>query len=331
MLKGVIVGLFLPGAHLIAQTLVGAGYLAPVPVSVAPGQIATFYVSGLYLGIVPTPAPPTSPTPSTGLTATLQQNGNSIPAPIQSLLPISLCPNGSIIAVAACGSLMAITVQIPYELVPICPLCAQPLYISATPPELVISLNGQPGTPIQLNPVGDQVHALTACDVALAPPSAAQPNLTGLPCTPLVTHSNGTPVSASSPANVGEALTAWVFGLGQTTPSATTGQPAKAAAPTAETFYLGFNYQVNALPEKPYTGEPDVRPPQPLYAGLAPGFVGLYQVNFIVPPAPPNGLPQCTGAAEGTSIAQSNLTVSIGGQFSFDGAGICVATQIPVD
>jgi len=27
----------------------------------------------------------------------------------------------------------------------------------------------------------------------------------------------------------------------------------------------------------------------------------------------------------------SNLTVSFGGGFSFDGAGICVATQIPVD
>jgi uncharacterized protein (TIGR03437 family) len=148
----------------------------------------------------------------------------------------------------------------------------------------------------------------------------------------LVTHSNGTLVSASSPASAGEALTAWVFGLGQTSPAATTGQAAS-ASPTAETFFLNFNYQVNALPAKPYTGDPDNQPPQPLYAGLAPGFVGLYQVNFVVPPAPPNGLPQCTGAgaASGTNVAQSNLTVSIGGQSSFDGAGICVATQIPVD
>jgi uncharacterized protein (TIGR03437 family) len=238
---------------------------------------------------------------------------------------ISLCPNGIIIAINACGSLLAITVQIPYELVPICPSCAPPpLSIFATPPELVMtSANGQAAAPIELNPVGDEVHVLTACDVALGTPPQA-PNLTGLPCAPLVTHSNGTLVSAGSPASAGETLTAWVFGLGQTNPAATTGQPAS-TAPAAETFNLNFNYSVNALPTKPFTGDPDRVPLVPVYAGLAPGYVGLYQVNFTIPPQPPNGTPQCANAV------QSNLTVSVGGQFSFDGAGICVATQIPVD
>jgi uncharacterized protein (TIGR03437 family) len=139
--------------------------------------------------------------------------------------------------------------------------------------------------------------------------------------------------TAALPANVGEALTAWVFGLGQTTRAATTGQPAP-ASPTAETFNLNFNYQVNSLATKPYTGEPDRVPLTPLYAGLAPGYVGLYQVSFIVPAQLPNGTPICAqpGAfAPGANVPQSNLTVSIGGQFSFDGAGICVATQIPLD
>jgi uncharacterized protein (TIGR03437 family) len=55
----------------------------------------------------------------------------------------------------------------------------------------------------------------------------------------------------------------------------------------------------------------------PLYSGLVPGYVGLYQINFIVP-QPPAGILSCSGTV------QSNLTVSVGGQTSFEGAGICV-------
>ncbi len=183
---------------------------------------------------------------------------------------------------STCGFLTAITVQIPYELVPVCPLCAKP--VSATPPLLTISENGQALTSIELNPLADEVHVLTACDVALGPPPQP-PNLTGLPCAPLVTHTNGTLVSAASPANPGETLTAWAFGLGQTTPAATTGEPATMGV-TLETFNLDFNYQINALPAKPYTGDPDTIPIHPLFSGLAPGYVGLYQVNFTVPAGP---------------------------------------------
>jgi uncharacterized protein (TIGR03437 family) len=317
MLKGIFFGFLLSNSLLTAQGLVGSGYTAPAPVSVAQGQIATFFVAGL---------------PSlTGITATLQQNG-SIPVPVQLVSAVSLCPDATATPVAGCGSLTAVTVQIPYELGTPCPLCERP--ISAALATLLISQNGQAIGAIELNPVGDEVHVLTACDIALGrsanPPP---PSLNGLPCTPLVTHPDGTLVSASSPANVGEALTVWAFGLGQTTPPAATGQPAK-MAPAAETFNLDFNYQVNALASKPFTGEPDRIPLHPLFAGLAPGYVGLYQVNFVVPPQPPNGTPRCALSgtfAAGSNVSQSNFTVSIGGQFSFDGAGICVATQIPVD
>jgi uncharacterized protein (TIGR03437 family) len=150
----------------------------------------------------------------------------------------------------------------------------------------------------------------------------------------MVTHGDGTLVSASRPAKIGEELAAWAVGLGPTNPPAITGQPSSKGVPTAGTFYLDFSYQVNALPKKPFTGRPDVRPPQPLYTGLVPGFVGLYQVNFVVPPEPINGTPLCAlpgTITPGANVVQSNLTVSIGGGFSFDGAGICVATHIPID
>jgi uncharacterized protein (TIGR03437 family) len=228
--------------------------------------------------------------------------------------------------------LTAITVQIPYELIPTCTeVC--PSFAFAIPPLLTLSQNGQALTSIELNPLADEVHVLTACDVAVGPPTPQPANLTGLPCAPLVTHTNGTLVSAGSPASAGETLTAWTFGLGQTNPAAATGKPA-AMATTVETFNLDFNYQINALPAKPYTGDPDTILIHPLYSGLAPGYVGLYQVNFTVPAGPPNGIARCSqpgAVALGGNAPQSNLTVSIGGQSSFDGAGICVATQIPVD
>jgi uncharacterized protein (TIGR03437 family) len=209
-------------------------------------------------------------------------------------------------------------------------LCARP--VSATPPLLIINQGGQSPAVIELNPLADEVHVVTACDVALG--AAPKPNYTGLPCAPLVTHIDGTLVRASNPANVGETLTVWVFGLGQTNPSASTGQPAKMGAPAAETFNLDFNYSVNALATKPVQTSPDRILIHPLYAGLAPGYVGLYQVNFTVPQGPQNGIAHCAlpgSFAPGSNVPQSNLTVSIGGQFSFDGAGIRVNTQIPVD
>lgn len=316
MFKGVFLGLLF-SCSLIAQNLTGSGYTAPAPVSVAPGQIATFYAAGL--------------TSTAALTATLQQQSGNISAPVLSVRTVSLCPDNLGTPVSVCGSLAAVTVQIPYELVPVCPLCAT--LVSATPTVLAIAQNGQTVSAIQLTPLADEVHILTACDVALGPPTLRQLNLTGLPCEPLVTHTDGTLVSATSPAVFGETITAWAFGLGQTNPASTTGKPASMAT-TAETFNLNFDYEINALPVKPYTGEPDRVPIHPLFSGLAPGYVGLYQINFTVPAGAANGIEQCSlpgAVAPGGNAVQSNLTVSFGGQFSFDGAGICVTTQIPVD
>ena len=320
----ILCGLILASSFVIAQGVVGSGYTGPAPVAVAPGEIATFYISGALGSAGGTP----TPNPSI-IGVSLLQGGGNIGIPVQSLRPVSLCPDVTSVALPACGSLLAATVQIPYEVAVYCALCATP--VSAVPPLLEVSVSGQTTTAFELNPLADAVHVLTECDIALG--ATPQPNHTGLPCTPLVTHADGTMVTASKPANFGEALTVWALGLGQTTPAAVTGQPA-AAAPTVETFNLNFNYAINALPADPYTGEPDVVPLHPAYSGLAPGYVGLYQVNFVVPQGAQNGIEQCTQpgtAAPGGNVVQSNLTVSIGGQFSFDGAGICVATQIPVD
>ena len=94
-------------------------------------------------------------------------------------------------------------------------------------------------------------------------------------------------------------------------------------------FAIDFNYRSNVLatqpagPSFPGTG---MGFPTPAFTGATAGFVGLYQVNFIVPPPPP-GLTPCvdtTAIVPFANAVQSNLTVSVGSAFSFDGAGICV-------
>ena len=331
-------GFFLPAACVFAQTsaTVGAGFTAPAPVSAAPGQILTFFVSGLGVTLTaPVRAPGGKPLPSSlaGISASLRQGGTDQPVPLLDVRPVSTCPAGTLPGASAitCATLTAVTVQIPYELVPLCPLCARP--VAFPPPWIYFSYNGLNGTAIELNPLADQVHILTVCDVAIQASSAPPPsNITGLPCAPLVTHSDGSMVSASNPAAIGEELVAWATGLGATNPAASTGQPPAGAAPTAETFSIDFNFTPNALPVKPWHG---LRPsPVPAYTGLVAGMAGLYQINFVVPPQPGGGTPRCALAgtfAPGANVAQSNLTVSIGGGFSFDGAGICAATLIPVD
>lgn len=320
--------------HAQTGAIVGSGYAAPAPVSVAPGQIVTLFVDGLGVSLSQPARAASGPLPLTlaGITATLRQSADT-PVPLVEVRPVSTCPVGSLAPQTKCASLTAVTMQIPYELTPLCPLCASPTLPAA---QLIVSANGVAAAAISLNALADQVHVLTSCDVVLQTFGTPPPvNTTGLPCTPVVSHTDGSLVSASAPAVPGESLTAWVFGLGQTNPAAATGQPSPKAASSAQTFYLNYNYEVNALAVKPYTGEPDVRPPQPAFAGLAPGFVGLYQINFVVPPEPANGTPQCSvpgTLGPGANVVQSNLTVSLGGSFSFDGAGICIATtHIPVD
>ena len=104
-----------------------------------------------------------------------------------------------------------------------------------------------------------------------------------------------------------------------------TGSAAQSTASTVTAFSIDFNYRSNALATKP--------PPQarrllnPLYTGVTSGFAGLYQVNFVVPPTPPSDLPTCVDPATIVAfgnVVVSNLTVSLGSNFSFDGAGICV-------
>lgn len=89
-------------------------------------------------------------------------------------------------------------------------------------------------------------------------------------------HADYSLITESSPAQPGENISVYLTGLGQVFPPLTAdGQPGSSTA---------FNYTVNTITssiDDPTTGVGTAA--TVLYAGLAPGYAGLYQVNLTVP------------------------------------------------
>jgi uncharacterized protein (TIGR03437 family) len=222
----------------------------------------------------------------------------------------------------ACANLLAVTVQIPFDAPAI---AVSGSNIAVVPSSIAVAVNGVKSSYFGVQPAPDQVHLLTVCDVIVGGSPSFQA-IRGLACAPLITHADGTQVSAILPAKAGEELVAYATGLGQTNPPLTTGQPAAQSSPTVAAFNLNFNYRANAFATAP--GAVGSTVTAPLFTGATKGFTGLYQINFIVP-LPPAGIYPCVdfavpAATSPGTLVQSNLTVSVGSNFSFDGAGICV-------
>jgi large repetitive protein len=83
-------------------------------------------------------------------------------------------------------------------------------------------------------------------------------------------------VTASSPAKPGEVLVIYLSGMGPTNPAVKSGDPAPGLEPLARVTL-------------PPTVMVDNQNADVGFAGLSPGLVGLYQVNFTVPPTAKNG------------------------------------------
>ena len=297
---------FLFAEFALAQqiTVVGAGFFSAVPIPAAPGEILTIHVAGLG-GVNQTVTAASVPLPTTlaGISIAMTQgvNGETIPVPLIAAFPVKTCTD---IQTAGCSQFVGITLQVPYELVPNTP------FVVGRPPnsaQLAITQAGQTAL-VDLEPVYDSVHILRGGD-SITQPGRQAPGTMFL--NPIVTHSDGSPVLQPSPARPGETLVMYAVGLGTTAPSATTGDKSPTAA-TVAPITIGFTFQA----------PPGTSPPSsavPVFAGLTPGFVGLYQINFVVP-QPPTTLQLCI---PGGSPA-SNLSVTLYAQTSLDVAGICV-------
>jgi hypothetical protein len=233
------------------------------------------------------------------------------PVPIFAVSPVSGC--NEVVASPvfhACENVTMITVQIPFWLLP------DPVSPVRRIAELTVSENGAPVVALIVRPHIDQIHVVDGCDAqletAVPPGGACRPG-------PLVIHADGSPVSILNQAKPGEELVLYALGLGVTTPAVKEGEASPTPAASLSVG-LDFDFFPNAGPSKPNQRRDPGTPPVPVFAGLSPGSAGLYQVNFIVP-TPPPGTPTCFGTVH------SNLTVSVIGANSTDGAGICVTVS----
>jgi len=98
-----------------------------------------------------------------------------------------------------------------------------------------------------------------------------------------VTHADGSLVTQASPAVAGETLVLYVTGLGAVSPPVADGAAAP-SNPLSRAVDTSIGIDIEDQNFNRYTS------PSISYAGLAPGFAGLYQINFVVPTGVPTGL-----------------------------------------
>jgi len=302
-MKAAGLGLLLFLSPLFGQTpsvVTSVGYSNPAPVAVAPGQVITLFAytkTKLAQPIVATG----SPLPATlgGFSVSLSQtfSTDAIPVPILSVAPAQTC---SAVVPEACTAYTAITVEVPFELVP----NVQRSRLPENSATLTISDNGDSGEPIALQPVSDRIHILDACDTPLNPQSG--------PCGPVFQHADGSLVSACKPAMAGETISLEAYGLGYADSRVLTGILSPSPAVSVSGVAIDFRFGADPAVTRPDTNA------STLSAQLVPGSVGLYQLAFTVP-TPPDGTADC-------SAVTTNLTVVIARGASFHGAGLCVAT-----
>jgi uncharacterized protein (TIGR03437 family) len=83
-------------------------------------------------------------------------------------------------------------------------------------------------------------------------------------------HGNGTLITSSSPALPGEAIAIYLAGMGPTNVMVPSGQP----TPTTQLDLVSTQPTITVGGQNATV----------TFAGLVPGGIGLYQINFVVPP-----------------------------------------------
>src|SRR5262249_7061541 len=143
-------------------------------------------------------------------------------------------------------------------------------------PKIILNVkaNGATGPDFPMTVSVPGAHLLNSCDSIFGPPSTS--------CYPLITHADGTLVSGDNPAKVGETIAVYAVGLA-----------GDGGNVTGELVFRYLLFPGQRGFQTAYVYNEIV----PDWAGLTPGYVGLYQVNFTVPP-PPAPIFGCVGTSQ---------------------------------
>ncbi len=140
-------------------------------------------------------------------------------------------------------------------------------------------------------------HSGPAIEITLA---AASPALFQLDAkTAVAVHPDGTVITQQAPAKPGEIILLYATGLGQTLPPVPYGQLFNDAAPLVQ--LANFQLVLDGVA----AGRSAVQ-----YAGIAPGFAGLYQINVLLPKATKANPEIRIGFGKQLSIAGIHLPVA---------------------
>jgi hypothetical protein len=271
-------------------TLAAAGYSAPAALQVAPGQVVTLFFRGvgpLAGGQFRSGQASTVPLPATiaGLSARISQpRGPFLPIPIFAVRQEDEC-DGSVVANPAC-LLTSVKVQIPFEIVGDITASATGAFTYAPLAQFTLRVDDEPSRTFPLQPVPDNAHVLTSCDVNWDTATASV-------CDRHIYHGDGTVVSEANSAKRGETVVVYAFGLGHSSFPVRTGDVSPpgqtltlTGAPNYPSVKARFESFVNALSSVPrFTSSDDINSPgSPIsFAGLTGGQIGLYQLNIPIP------------------------------------------------
>jgi uncharacterized protein (TIGR03437 family) len=127
---------------------------------------------------------------------------------------------------------------------------------------------------------------------------ATAPSLFQLDATDVLgTHLNGSIITAAAPAQPGEWIVLYATGLGPTVPAAVPNQVPQTAARLASS---DFQVVLNGVA---------VDPSRVAYAGVTPGYAGLFQINVRIPDDAPANPEIRVGSSAVLSVAGRHLFV----------------------
>jgi uncharacterized protein (TIGR03437 family) len=290
--------------------IVSIGHKAPTPYPysavVAAGEVVTLFTTAID---VPDAVATQTPLPTTlsGVSVLVRVIGASdtrgypTSLPILRVTRVGLDPNGTCKTnpnTTVFCSHSEITVQIPTEGVCATPGPVAPPPCPANPPFpeypplliLNVKANGVTGPDLPVAHFAPS-QLLESCDAMFG----TQPSYV---CHPLVTHADGTLVSAANPAHVGETITIYATGLGDSPGGPQTGTAeAKPASIQPASGIVSFKYPYPLEGYGPNVSAQTSTSVTPGWVGYTGGYVGLFQINAKVPPAPGGVYQPCSNYA----------------------------------